>query len=170
MFNSNTFSPQPLTPRRPAIGYWLGLILALVGDALLIIAYFSPWLEVFKVDPSLPIPKRGYSPWIVLQRGFNDALGVAAGVFLLLILGLLITTFILASKAVLRARASYILIVTVVMALMGLFTVGITIMFASLNLSLNYPYYDTNVMYGGGLASIGFLVVLTGSVFLALRS
>ena len=95
-----------------------------------------------------------------------DALGVVTVVFLLLILGLLVTTCILASRALIRTRADSVTAVAIALAFIGLLIVGLVLGFVPMSLSLNYPYYDTNIVYGGWLASVGFLIVLVGSVFL----
>ncbi len=81
----------------------LGLGLEFVGDLLVIVALFEPWLKVFGV-PGLPFPTRSYSPWMALQRGHGDALGVATGIFFVLTLGLVLATLVQAFTAC-RARA-----------------------------------------------------------------
>lgn len=138
----------------------------LAGNLLAISSLFSPWIEVFKIAPDYSPTRHGYSPWIVLQRGRMDALGVVTVVFLLLILGLLVTTCILASRALMRTRADSVTAVAIALAFIGLLIVGLVLGFVPMSLSLNYPYYDTNIVYGGWLASVGFLIVLVGSVFL----
>ena len=176
MIDSNSLAPQPLTPEGPTNDqplpyrlstYWLGRFFALLGDALIILAFFSPWIEVFKIAPGFSPTKHGYSPWMILQRGRMDALGVVTVAFLLLILGLLVTTCILASRALARIRADIVAVVTIALAFIGLFIVALVLGGASMSLSLNYPYYDTNIVYGGWLASVGFLIALVGSVFLS---
>ena len=147
-------------------GYPFGLILTFVGNVLVIAALFSPWIEVFKTDPSLPLAKRGYSPWMVLQRGSIDSLGMVTVVFFLLALGLVGATFVRARTGDTRFRIDSI---TTALALVGVGVVILALIGIPMGLSLDYPYYDSNIVSGGGLAVVGFLSVLVGVALTRVR-
>jgi hypothetical protein len=159
-------SPSSRAPLYRLLGYWLGLILTLVGNCLVIAALFAPWIEVFKTDPSLPLPRQGYSPWMVLQHGQVDALDVLAGALFLLTLALLITTLVLALATDARSRAASI---AAILALVGLAVVGVALGGIPMALSLSYLYYEHNIAYGGGLAAVGFVSVLVGAALVGAR-
>jgi hypothetical protein len=147
-------------------GYWLGLTLMLAGDILVIAALFTPWIEVYNNAPSLPIPRRGYSPWLALQRGSFDAFSVLVGAYFLLVLGFVVSTLVLARATSARFRVHYLIIA---LALVGLCLAGLALWGIPINLAFNYPYYDTNVVSGGFLAIAGFLCAIVGAVFVGIR-
>lgn len=156
--NSERVPPYQLHSHRLSRG--LGLSLEFVGDLLVIVALFEPWLTVFGV-PGLPFPTRSYSPWMVLQRGHGDALGVATGIFFLLTLGLVLATLVQAFAPAARVRFGASVTVGV-MALVGLCMVGFALAGIPVGLALDYPYYHSEIIYGGGLAAVGFVIVLVG--------
>ena len=50
--------------------YRFGFSLTLTGNLLVLLAFFAPWFDVFKLnDPSFYFPRRGYSPWMVMRAG-----------------------------------------------------------------------------------------------------
>lgn len=149
--------------------YRFGLILTLAGNFLVIVAFFCPWLEVFKLnDPSFPFPTRGYSPWMVLESGMLGTLGVATWAYSLLILGMVLSSLALVftqttikqSRAISIARAlavaSLVMIVIVVPAVM-------------VDLSFSWPYLSSNLAYGVFLAGAGLLSVLVGVAIVRAR-
>jgi hypothetical protein len=86
--------------------YRFALLLTFAGSLLVIVAFFSPWFDVYKLnDPSFIFPKQGYSPWMVLQSGRLDTLGVATWVFLLLILGMVLSSLASALTHTARRRS-----------------------------------------------------------------
>ncbi len=139
-----------------------------MGICLVITSLFAPWIEVFKTDPSFPLAKRGYSPWMVLQRGQVDALSVLAGALFLLALGLVITTvvLVLVRAADTRPRAASI---AAIVALAGLALVGVALEGIPVALSLNYPYYEHTIVSGGSLSAVGFLSMLVGAALVGAR-
>lgn len=149
--------------------YRFGLILTLAGNFLVIVAFFSPWLEVFKLnDPTFPFPRRGYSPWMVLERGMLGTLGAATWAYSLVILGMVLSSLALVfthttikqSRAISIARAlavaSLVMIVIVVPAVM-------------VDLSFSWPYLNSNLAYGVFLAGAGILSVLVGVAIVRAR-
>lgn len=134
----------------------------LVGDLLVIAALFSPWLDVFKIgDPDFPGIQE-YGPWIALQHGSADALGVAAWVYVVMTLAMAVSTLVL-----MRAHASdtrsIAAAIAAGLALAGLLSVGLVLPGLHTALALNYPYYDTSVVYGAGFALAGFACVIAGA-------
>lgn len=171
MTDLNSQASNPLVPhqtnseqaplyqlRGHRISLGLGLGIEIVGDLLVIVALFEPWLTVFEV-PGLPVPTRSYSPWMVLQRGHSDALGVATGIFFLLTLGLALATLVQAFAPAVHVRFGASVIVGV-LALVGLCMVGIALYLIPVGLALDYPYYHSEIVYGGGLAALGFVIAL----------
>lgn len=142
--------------------YRFGLLLTLAGNFLVIAAFFTPWLDVFKLDdPSYPFPKRGYSPWIVLRSGQSGALGAATRVFLLLILVMALSSLALALARAAHRRSQAIWLV-LAMALMGLVMMGLAVPAIQFGLSFDWPYLSSNLSYGVFPAVAGFACVLIG--------
>lgn len=148
-----------------SLRYWIGVIFTLVGDALVIASLFSPWVEIFKNDPTYLVPRQGYSPWLVLQRGYIDALGALSGAYFLVALGLLIATVVLARTRSAKTRSG-VGFAVVLLAISSLFLVSIVLAETSMT-SFSYPYYNHNLLYGGSLAVIGLVSVLVGAILLA---
>jgi hypothetical protein len=98
---------------------------------------------------------------MVLQRGHSDTLGVATGIFLVLTLGLILATLVQAFAPAVRVRFGAIVIVGVV-ALAALCMVGFALAGIPMGLALDYPYYHSEIVYGGGLAAVGYVIVLVG--------
>ncbi|HEY7975166.1 MAG TPA: hypothetical protein VID72_07480 [Ktedonobacterales bacterium] len=147
--------------------YRFGLLLTLAGNLLVIVAFFSPWFDVFKLnDPSFPFPKRGYSPWIVIQSGQLDALDVVTGMFFLLILGMALSSLALALTRTARRRAQA-TVIAGILAVVSLAMIVVVVPTISFDLSFSWPYLDSNFAYGAYLATVGFLSVLVGIATLA---
>lgn len=144
-----------------------GLFLTLAGNLLVIVAFFSPWFDVFKLnDPSFPFPKRGYSPWTVLQSGWFGALGAATWAFLLLILVMALSSLALALAHTARRR-SQATSHALAMAVMGLVMMALAVPAIPVGLSFSWPFLSSNVVYGVYLAVAGFVSVLIGLAMLA---
>ena len=145
----------------------IGLFLLLAGNLLVIVALFAPWFDVFKLnDPSFPFPKRGYSPWIVLQSGQFGTLGVATWVFLLLILVMALSSLALALARTAHRRSQARLI-ALAMAVIGLVMMVLFVPLIPTGLSFSWPYLSSDVVYGVYLAVAGFVSVLIGLATLA---
>lgn len=142
--------------------YRFSLFLTLAGNLLVIVAFFSPWFDVFKLnDPSFPFPKRGYSPWMMLESGRLGALGVVTWLFLLLILGMALSSLALAltHTAHRRSQATFITRALAVVSLV-MMIVGIPIIM--FDLSFFWPFLSSTPTYGLLLAVAGFVSVLIG--------
>jgi hypothetical protein len=145
----------------------IGPFLLLAGNILAIVAFFAPWFDVFKLnDPSFPFPKRGYSPWIVLQSGQFGALGAVTWAFLLLILVMALSSLALAlaHTALGRSQARS---MALAMAVMGLVMMLLFVPAIPFNLSFSWPFLSSDVVYGVYLAVAGFVSVLIGLATLA---
>lgn len=142
--------------------YRFGFLLTLAGGFLVVVAFFSPWFDVFKLnDPSFYFPKRGYSPWMVVARGQPGSLAVVAWVFLILTL-----TIVLGSLALLLARTTHSRsIVAVIVRALAVLSLVMTIMIVPMvpyGLSFSWPYLSATPSYGIVLAIAGFVGVLIG--------
>ena len=145
----------------------IGIVLLLAGNLLAMVAFFAPWFDVFKLnDPSFPFPKRGYSPWIVLQSGEFGALGVVTWVFLLFILVMALSSasLALARTALRRSQATW---MALAMAVMGLVMMVLFVPAIPFNLSFSWPFLNSDVVYGVYLAVAGFVSALIGLATLA---
>ncbi len=159
-------SPEPLnreeSTSRRALRYRVGLLVTLVGNLLVIVAFFSPWFDVFKLDdPSYVFPKRGYGPWTVLASGRLDSLCVVTWVFLLFILGMALSSLVLALTQTARRRYQSAFI-TGVLALVSLAMILVAVPGIRFDLSFSWPFLSSNVVYGPYLAGAGCLSVLLG--------
>lgn len=171
MFSSDATSQRLHSPLLPGTGgwqpvFWFALILVLIGDILVVASLFTPWLDVYKMDPSLPIRSQGYSPWLALQRSGLDAFGTLTALYMLVTLGFVAGTLISAATIQGRSRVSSI---TIVLALLGCCLVCLALWGIPINLEMNYPYYDVAFVYGGFLAVVGFLSGGIGAVIVASR-
>ena len=148
-----------------SLRYWIGLIFMLIVDALVIASLFSPWVEVYKTDPTYFVPRRGYSPWEVLRQGQINALVALSGTYFLVALGLLLATIVLARarRANTRSNVGFAVVLS---ALSSLIIVCIVLAETSM-ISFSYPYYTGNLLYGGSLAIIGLLCTIIGAILLA---
>ncbi|HEY1389690.1 MAG TPA: hypothetical protein VGF38_14200 [Ktedonobacterales bacterium] len=146
--------------------YWVGFIFTLAGDALVVASVFAPWIEIYKNDPTYLVPRQGYSPWLALLRGQIDQMGALSGAYFLVALGLLIATVVLARARSANTRAPA-RDVAAGLVIIGLALVGVAVTFIPMALSLSSPYYDHDLVYGGGLAAIGLLSALVGAIVLA---
>lgn len=138
---------------------WLSRTLLVVGNALSLASVFTPWIVVYKLDPTLPIPRRGYGPWAAVQSWQVSLPGVVAGFYMVLVLAQLFATLVVVMTP--RAQRGVAYMVAFAPAL-GLTLVLLAIEIIPNGLELTYPYYDCNVTYGGGVAAVGFLAVLLG--------
>ena len=150
------FDPRKVSRRSP--WYWIALILLLAGDGAILAALYLPWVELFKLSLSLAFPTRRYSPWNVLERGQGDALGVMTGLYFFVTISLVALCFLHIFTRAARAP-SYVRVLVPVTAITGLVLALIAL--AGLpTISLEYPYYDVSVLYGGTVAVGGFLAIL----------
>lgn len=170
MPDSQAVSPQPATspaPRTRSLSASIGLWLTLAGDVMAIIAFFTPWLDVFKdYDPTYPFPRRGYSPWMLLASGRLDPTVTVTGVFLLLILGMTAATLVAVAARTARRRSQAVS-VACVLALLSLVLIITSVPEASFALSFNWPYLSSTIAYGFYLEAAGVVSVLIG---LAIRA
>lgn len=159
-------STQPTAPKAPPrarllrerVGHWL----TLAGSVIALIAFFCPWLDVFKTnDPTYPFPRRGYSPWMLLSSGRLDPSVVMTGVFLLLILGMAVSSLAAALAPTTRAR-SRAATTTGVLAVLSLVLLIVAVSSVAFDVSFSWPYLSSTVAYGLYLAVAGFLSVLIG--------
>jgi hypothetical protein len=141
--------------------YSVGLLLMLAGSPLIIVAFFSPWFDVFSNDPSWYVPRRGYSPWMVLQSGQPHSLGWVMWMFLLLILGMTLSSpaLGLTHSASRRSLAAAIVrdlaVLCLVMIIIGVPDIASILASSQFGLS-GIP------TYGIVLAMAGFVTVLFG--------
>ena len=146
--------------------YRFALLLTLAGNLLVIVAFFSPWFDVFKLnDPSFYFPKQGYSPWMVLERGQPGSLAITTWVFLLLILAMALSSlaFVLTHTA---RRQSQAISIARALAVVGLVVMVVAVPAIPFDLSFLWPYLSSTPAYGLFLAVVGFVSVL---VSLAMR-
>lgn len=170
MSDPHPFSSEPIphrkSPSTHISQYRFGLILTLTGILLVIVAFFTPWLEVFKLnDPSFPFPERGYSPWMVLESGQLGVLGVVTWVYLLLILGMALSSLTVLLTHTSRRRSQAISIARA-LAMMSLVMIVITVPAVIVDLTFVWPYLNSNLVYGAYLAGAGFVSVLIGLAML----
>ncbi|HLZ24412.1 MAG TPA: hypothetical protein VKQ30_20045 [Ktedonobacterales bacterium] len=140
----------------------IGLILTIAGTLLVIVAFFSPWLDVFKLnDPSFHFLKQGYSPWMVLGNGRLGTLGMTTWAYLLLILAMTLSSLALALAHAprIRSRAS---LIARILAVASLVMIVVSVPAVILDLSFFWPYLNVNLDYGVYLAGTGTLSVLVG--------
>lgn len=154
--------------RQPGLSYWrllarwVGFLLTLAGDILVVAALFAPWLEVFKIgDPSFSA-RQSYSPWMVLQHGGFNAAGVLTAAFFVVTGAVVLMSCRLALPHT-PDSASPPVFVVLGLALAGLVMASLALAIVPMGLSLDYPYYDTNVLYGAWLAVGGFGSVYFGA-------
>lgn len=142
--------------------YWGGRVLTLGGALLAIVAFFCPWFDVYKLnDPSYVFPRRGYSPWMVLQSGRLDATGVAVWLFALLITGMMVACVALAVAHTPRGRERAWML-TLALALLGLLMVWLAVAIVPFDLSFSWPFLSSEIVYGAYLAQVGLLCVISG--------
>ena len=142
--------------------YWGGRVLTLGGALLAIVAFFCPWFDVYKLnDPSYVFPRRGYSPWMVIQSGRLDATGVAVWLFALLVAGMMVACVALAVAHTPRGRAwgAY---PAFTLAVACLVIVGLAMGGVPLALSFDWPFLSSDIVYGAYLALAGLLCVIVG--------
>lgn len=170
MSDTNPVLPPPLSLGTAASNrMWsnhVGLRFLLTGNLLVIVAFFTPWFEVFKLnDPSFPFPPRDYSPWMVLQHGRFDVLGTAVWVFVLVLLGMALGSLVLARSQTLPGR-SRIVYITGAMALIVFVMTGFAASEIPFGLSFNWPFLSSTILCGVFLALAGFVTVLLGLLLL----
>lgn len=146
--------------------YRAGLVLTLAGNFLVVVAFFAPWFDVFKLnDPSFYFPRRGYSPWMVLQSGQPHSLGWVTWVFVLLILGMalsslaLVLTHMANSRSLVAAIARALAVLSLVMMIIG-------VPMIPYGLSFEWPFLSSTPTYGLVLAVAGFVSMLIGLAML----
>lgn len=168
MPDPHPFSPAPFnqtgSTRLSILLYRVGLLLILTGNILVIAAFFSPWFDVFKLDdPSFVFPKREYSPWMALQIGQLGSLLVVTRVYLLLILGMALSSLTLALTH--TARIRFLAATTAcILALTGLALTLVAIPGIQFDLSFSWPFLSSTVVYGASVAAAGFVSVLIGLI------
>jgi len=147
--------------------YRFGLLLTLAGNLLAIVAFFSPWFDVFKLDdPTYPFPKRGYSPWMVIQSGQLDAPRVMTWAFFLFILGMALSSLALALTRSARRR-SQAASIACGSAVVNVVLMALAVPAISFDLSFSWPFLDSTIVYGVYLAIAGFVSVLVGVAMLS---
>lgn len=141
--------------------YSVGLLLTLAGSLLIIVAFFSPWFDVFSNDPSWYVPRHGYSHWMALQSGQPHSLGWVMWVFLLLTLGMTLSSLALAfthsasRRSLAAAIARALAVLCLVMMIIGVPDIAYLLASSQFGLS-GAP------TYGIVLAVAGFVTVLLG--------
>jgi vacuolar-type H+-ATPase subunit I/STV1 len=148
--------PRKVSRRSP--WYWIALMLFLAGDVAILAALYLPWVELFKPSLSLSFPTRRYSPWNVLERGQGDGLGILTGLYFFVTVGLVALSFLYITMWAARAR-SYARLLALITAIAGL-ALALSALAGLPTVSLEYPYYDTSVLYGGAVAVGGLLAIL----------
>lgn len=144
----------------------VGVCLTFAGNALVIVAFFTPWFDVYKLnDPSFVFPRRGYSPWMALWRGQFDSLSGATAIFLLLIVGMVACCLATALNHSERGRASA-SASAFGLAVLGLVMMGLAMGAIPFDLSFFWPFLDSTIAYGVYLAAAGFVAVLLGLAIL----
>jgi hypothetical protein len=171
VLDPHPLSPEPATqmesPRTFVSLYRAGLFLMFAGNLLAIVAFFSPWFDVFKLDdPTYPFPKRGYSPWMVIQSGQLDSLRVFSGAFLLFIVGMALSSLALALTRSARRRSQAIAIACS-LAAVSLALMALAVPAIPFDLSFSWPFLDSTMVYGVYLAIAGFVSVLGGVAMLS---
>lgn len=136
--------------------------LTLVGDALVIASYFAPWVELFKPNDPDFRGIREYSPWMALQLATFDAPAVMMAVFYILTLAMVLGTLVFVRARLADAR-HFAARVAAGSALPGLVLLGLILPGLHTVISLSYPYYHSNLLYGAGLALVGFVCVCAGA-------
>jgi hypothetical protein len=146
----------------PVVRYWSGRLLTLGGALLAVVAFFSPWFEVYKLnDPSYIFPRRGFSPWMVIQSGQRDTLDLAAWLFALLVARMALASVELARARTPRRRERAWML-TLALALVGLLMVGLALAMIPFDLSFFWPVLSSEIVYGSYLALAGMLCVIVG--------
>jgi hypothetical protein len=144
---------------------WRGLnpILLLMGNLVVVVSLFLPWIDMFKLSPTgaLVVPRQGYSPWMALQRGIVDALGAASGLVFLLTIALVLSSLMavrLRAADMRRSAAISAAILAFAIPLMGVVATNVV----GYELAVNYPHYDSGYAYGQALGVAGCLCVFVG--------
>ena len=171
MLDPHPFSSDPVprmeSPRTSVPLYRFGLFLTLAGNLLAIVAFFSPWFDVFKLDdPSYLFPKRGYSPWMVIQSGQLDSLRRVTGAFLVFILAMALSSLALALTRS-ACRRSQSIAIACTLAVVSLLLMGLAVFAIPFDLSFEWPFLDSSIVYGVYLALAGFVSVLVGVALLS---
>lgn len=144
-----------------------GFSLTLTGNLLVLLAFFAPWFDVFKLnDPSFYFPRRGYSPWMVIESGQPGSLSVVTWVFLLLIIGMAMS-----SLAVALARTTHrhlqVAAIARSLAVLSLVIMIVGVPMIPYALSFSWPFLNATPTYGLVLAIAGFVGVFIGLAMLS---
>lgn len=140
-----------------------GRILLLVGNILVLVAFFAPWAELYQL-PRGVIPGEGlYSQFVVVWwSSTNGAFPTAAVVLLPFVLILASSLALVVRSRDNRAQRSLMTLVTGA-GLLSLLGTLIFFPFLSMAVPLSYPYYDTAVQYGAFVAILAFMSVIVGA-------
>lgn len=156
--------------RRPGMRNVLrvfAVLITLAADILLVAGLFAPWMVLYKIsDPDFPA-RLPYGPWRVLQAGVFNTLWVATALYFLVV-----AVAIVLSLLMLRARAATappLGGLLCALAVLGM-VMTLTVLAAAPMNSFVYPYYSTDIVYGGGLAVAGFALMMLLGFARAARS
>jgi hypothetical protein len=142
----------------------IGSLLAVAGSLLVIAAFFTPWFDVYKLnDPSYPFPRRGYSPWTVVQSGPDESLGILAGIYALLVVGLAVSSVMLTLARTRRGR-SRAWGAALAWALLNLTWMTLVVPAVPFDLSFSWPFLSSDIAYGVYLTAAGLLGAIAGLV------
>lgn len=154
----------------------VGRVMLLVGAALLVVAFFIPWVTLHYVTftgaDDVPVPGVAtYSPWVAVWRGVAHSSRLFAGVVLGVFVVFLYDTMRLvarptrpASRRLARVTAGLAaLCVCVVLYLCASVVPGSPLYV----LSLIEPFVNATIESGALVGVVAFVVVVVGSVLLA---
>lgn len=144
-----------------------GLILIVVGVALIILALFSPWLRLYTPFGLTTAGERSYGPLTLLSAGGDAIMPVALAICFPVVA-------LAASSAALllvRGRPQALLTTLVlVLAIGGLIASLCVVTVLPTGLSLTWPYFTLRaVEYGAWAALAGFTCVTLGVMTTTLR-
>lgn len=143
-----------------------GLLIA--GTILVLVAFFAPWANLYKI-PSGLFPGEGlYSPFVVVWRSItNGAFLPATGVLLPFVVLLASSLALILRSPDVRQRKSLALII-ITLALAILCIVATIFLITSLPaIEMFYPYYDVAIGFGAWVGLGAFLIEALSSLALA---
>jgi hypothetical protein len=140
-----------------------GSVLVIVGDALAILALFSPWLRLYTTFGIRTAGEHGYGPWTLLSYGGDAVVQVAIGIFFP------VAALVAGSAALLVVRGRRLRAILSGLALLLAIGCLIVTLFVlamlPIGLSMTWPYFTMRgVEYGAWTALMGFACIALGVI------
>ena len=147
----------------------IGRIMVIVGNLLMVVTLFTPWLELETSFCSTgPVCRYHYSLWYLIYPGIPDVsvlspadplTAITACAIVILICSVLLLTNQ-------RRRAQRLSIgVLVTLSAVCLLNTGLIMTILPLGLVTSFPFYSTTIIYGSLLAIVSFVSIFAGAIF-----